>query len=300
MDMLHPDVLYARLPTDFLWIMGLFAGCRRDTRFIYAMAHDLHCTPWTAYDHKKWLHAPLFSLALRSADVVAVQHRQQVAFLNPRLRARSAHVPNLVRSVCERPRVYDTTTIDAIWIAKIRHSKNLHLFLDLAEALPCLRFAVVGGFDPTISSTLQAALEQRMCNLENLTFYGPQRDETLMAMLSESKILVNTSCDEGFPNTMLEAWSVGVPVVSLSVDPGGVIEEEGMGFVSRTMTRLVHDVDALALTKSLNQRYGELALSYVRRQHSLEAVCRALERALPELWLGLVPGQERHAVVEDR
>ena len=98
---------------------------------------------------------------------------------------------------------------------------------------------------------------------------------------------------------MLEAWSAGVPVVSLSVDPGGVIEQEKMGFVSRTVTQLVHDVDALARTKSLNQRYGELALSYVRRQHSLEAVCRALERALPELRLGLAPGQERHAAVED-
>lgn len=298
MDMLCPDVLYARLPTDFLCLMGLFARSRRDTRFMYAMAHDLHCSPWTAYDHKKWLHAPLLSLALRSTDVIAVQHHQQLAILNPHLRERSAHVPNLVRSVRENPRVYDATTIDAIWVAKIRTSKQLDLFLDLAEALPRLRFAVIGGFDPTVGNSLQVELEHRMSNLENLTFYGPQRDDRVMALLSESKILVNTSDAEGFPNTMLEAWSVGVPVVSLSVDPGGVIEQEGMGFVSGTVTQLVHDVDALARTKSLNQRYGGLALSYVRRQHSLKAVCRALERALPGLRLGFAPGQERHAAVE--
>jgi glycosyltransferase involved in cell wall biosynthesis len=229
---------------------------------------------------------------LRSTDLIAVQHHQQLAILNPQLRERSAHVPNLVRSVWERPRVYDTTTIDAIWIAKIRSSKQLHLYLDLAAALPRLRFALVGGFDPTVSSTLQAALERRISNLKNLSFFGPQRDDKVMALLAESKILVNTSCAEGFPNTMLEAWSVGVPVVSLSVDPGGVIEQEGMGFVSRTVTQLVHDVDALARTKSLNQRCGKAALSYVRQRHSLEAVCRALEGALPGIRLGVAPGQD--------
>lgn len=289
MDMLRPNVLYARLPMDFLWLMGLFARRRLDTCFIYALAHDLHCTPWTAYGHKKWFHAPLFSLGLRSTDLIAVQHAQQVALLNPRLRERSVHVPNLVRSVCELPRAYDTTTIDAIWIAKIRNSKQLHLYLDLASALPSLRFALIGGFDPTVSSTRQAALEQRMSKLENLTFYGPQRDDKVMALLAESKVLVNTSRAEGFPNTMLEAWSVGVPVVSLSVDPGGVIEQEGLGFVSRTVPQLVHDVDALARTKALNQRCGEVALSYVRRRHSLEAVCRALDEALPGVRMGVAP-----------
>ncbi|WP_352493247.1 MULTISPECIES: glycosyltransferase family 4 protein [unclassified Mesorhizobium] len=286
MDTLRPDVLYARLPTDFIWLMGLFARSRRDTRFIYALANDVHCTAWTAYDHKKWFHAPLFSLGMRSTDVIAVQHHQQSAMLNPRLRERSAHVPNLVRSVSEHPRVYDTATIDAIWIAKIRTSKQLHLFLDLAEALPRLRFAVVGGFDPTVSSTVKVALEERIRRLKNLTFYGPKRDNEVMALLSKANALVNTSSVEGFPNTMLEAWSIGVPVVSLSVDPGGVIEQKGIGFVSRTMTQLVHDVDTIVRTKSLNQRCGELALSYVRRQHSLEAVCRALERALPGVQLG--------------
>lgn len=293
MDTLRPDVLYARLPTDFLWLMGLFARSRRDTRFIYALASDLHCTPWTAYDNKKWFHAPLFSLGMRSTDVIAVQHHQQSATLNPHLRERSAHVPNLVRSVCEHPRAYDTTTIDAIWIGKIRSIKQLHLFLDLAEAMPSLRFAVVGGFDPIESSMLQEALVQRIRKLKNLTFYGPKPDDEVISLLSKAKALVNTSRAEGFPNTMLEAWSVGVPVVSLSVDPGGVIEQQGIGFVSRTVTQLVQDVDRIVRTKSLNQRCGKLALSYVRRQHSLEAVCQALERALPGVQLGRAPDRER-------
>ncbi|TIM32849.1 MAG: hypothetical protein E5Y61_18010 [Mesorhizobium sp.] len=76
-----------------------------------------------------------------------------------------------------------------------------------------------------------------------------------------------------------------------------MIEQQGIGVVSRTVTQLAHDVDRIVRTKSLNQRCGELALSYVRRQHSLEAVCQALERALPGVQLGRVLDRERRDAI---
>ena len=94
-------------------------------------------------------------------------------------------------------------------------------------------------------------------------------------------MLVNTSSFEGFPNTMLEAWSVGIPVVCiLSVDPGGVIEREHLGLVSRTAAQLREDVSTLSRHEPLNQRLGDNGLAYVQRRHSLEAVFEALTRAL--------------------
>lgn len=67
-----PDVLFATLPYDFLWLFGLFAGLHRNARFVYWVAHDLHCSPWGSYDYKKWLHEPLYALALQSADRIAI------------------------------------------------------------------------------------------------------------------------------------------------------------------------------------------------------------------------------------
>ena len=37
---------------------------------------------------------------------------------------------------------------------------------------------------------------------------------------------------EGFPNIFIEAWACGVPVLSLHVDPGGVIKKEGLGEIA--------------------------------------------------------------------
>ena len=286
-----PDLIYARLPNDFLWVLGLFARRHPGTRFIYALAHDLHCDPWTAYEYKRWFHAPLYALGLQSADVIFVQHDHQRALVSPRLRSRLFRVPNLACSFSAHPRAYEATTIDAIWVAKIHATKQLEHFLDLASALPDFRFAVVGGFDPRENADRRASLEARLGGLRNIAFLGPQRAEDVMALIARSKVLVNTSRYEGFPNTMLEAWSVGVPVVSLSVDPGGVIERERMGVVSGTVARLGADVSALARTESLNRQLGANALAYVRRQHSLEAMCEAFNQALPGVQLAPAAAQ---------
>lgn len=284
-NLFSPDLLYARLPSDFLWLMGLYARSRKGTRFLYALASPLHCAPWTAYDYNRWFHAPLHAIGLWSAHVIAIQHDQQAALVGPRLRRRLASVPNLVQSVSDNPRPYDATAYDAIWVALIRPEKGLERFVALAESLPDLRFAVAGGFDPIVGAKLCTQLKQRMRASTNLTFLGPQRAERIRALLRESKVLVNTSPAEGFPNTMLEAWSVGTPVVSLSVDPGGVIAREQLGLVSGTEDKLIRDVSLLARSEALNSRLGGGGLAYVRQRHCLEAVCDALKQALPGIRL---------------
>ena len=62
------------------------------------------------------------------------------------------------------------------------------------------------------------------------------------ALYDRAKVLVNTSDVEGFPNSYLQAWIRGVPVVTL-IDPDGVIEREGLG-VAKTHATSDRIVDA--------------------------------------------------------
>jgi glycosyltransferase involved in cell wall biosynthesis len=283
MRTMSPDLLYARIPGDFLWMLGTYARCRQGARFVYAIAHDVHCDPWKVYfnhDPYRWFHRSAYALGLKSAHVIAVQHENQAQLMSPHLRKRLAQIPNLVRSFHEQPRAYGLTRYDAIWIANIRPDKQLHHFLDLAEWLPNLSFAVVGGFGSHLEAEQRHALDARMKSLKNVLFWGAQNASEVHALLSQSRVLVNTSSAEGFPNTILEAWSVGVPVVSLSVDPGGVITQNRLGLVSGTADALRRDVHMVAQTEALNEELGSRGLSYVRQRHSLEAVCEALTQAL--------------------
>ena len=289
-----PDLIYARLPNDFLWLAGLFSRLHRESKFLYALAHDRHCNPWQAYTYNRWFHDPLYALGLRTADVVALQHEAQAQLVQPHTKGKLVLVPNLVRSVARVARKYEEADIDVIWIARIRPQKQLHLFLDVVEALSHLQFVVVGWFDPFFNQKTRRDLEHRMQRLENVRFVGAQRFEDVIQLLMRSKILVNTSNWEGFPNTMLEAWSVGVPVVSLQIDPGGVIRREALGLVSGTVSKMIGDVEMLVQTRLLNREMGKRGMEYVRRAHSLEAVCRAFERIVPgmqtqdQAWDGVV------------
>ena len=277
------DLVYANLPDDFLWILGLYSKLHSQSNFVYHIRNDLHCTPWKYYSYKKWFHNPLYALSLRSADAIAVQHETQAQLVKPYIKADITLIPNFVRSCEAEPRSYKDTNIDAIWVASIRPQKQLHLFLDIAEALPHLKFAVVGWFAPSIDQEIRQDLEHRMQLSENLRYLGAQQSKDVLRLLKRSKLMVSTSNLEGFPNTMLEAWSVGVPIVSLEIDPGGVIQRKGIGLVSGTMSNMISDIERLAQTRSSNQAMGEKGLEYVRRTHSLEAVCQAFGRIMPDI-----------------
>lgn len=272
------DLIYTRLPHDFVWLAGLFAKCSPNTTFVYALASDRQCNPWRTYSHKGWLHNSLYALGLRTAGVVAAQHEAQAQSVRRYANGKLVLIPNLVRLVAPEVRSIKETDIDVIWIAQIRPLKQLSVLLDMAEELPHLRFVVVGGFSGTDG---RSALEHRMQSLGNVSYVGPVDHEGVMRLLVHSKVLANTSRWEGFPNTMLEAWSLGVPVVSLKVDPGGIISREGLGLVSGTPGQMVLDIVKLVEEHSLNYELGKKGQEYVRRAHSTEAVSRAFEQIVP-------------------
>jgi glycosyltransferase involved in cell wall biosynthesis len=95
--------------------------------------------------------------------------------------------------------------------------------------------------------------------------------------------VVSTSEYEGFSNVFLEAWSHGVPALSLRIDPDGVIGRLGLGEVAGgSVETLAAAVRRFVEQPEPGERAGDAGYRYVAECHSPDVVGRQ--------WVDLVRG----------
>lgn len=106
----------------------------------------------------------------------------------------------------------------AVMVGNIRQPKDYILALDVAAALcdraPDWRVLFLGDDNRDTGNYKQKvhALHQSLPCRERIIFAGRRSDA--IEIISQCDVLYSTSVREGFPNVVLEAMSVGVPVVS--------------------------------------------------------------------------------------
>jgi glycosyltransferase involved in cell wall biosynthesis len=116
----------------------------------------------------------------------------------------------------------------------------------------------------------------------NLEVRGFLDHDRLAELFQGASLFVHTSPAEGFPNTLLEAWSYGVPSVT-SVDPDGVITRGGMGEVATEFPRMLEAVRRMLADPELRRAAGARARAYVESHHGPERVYGQLAGVLDPL-----------------
>jgi len=100
----------------------------------------------------------------------------------------------------------------------------------------------------------------------------------------DAHCLVSTSAHEGFPNTFLEAWRVGTPVVSLAVDPARIAREEALGgFADGEFDRFVETVSHVATDETARRRRGERGRRVFEDRFGITAVAERYGNVLRRL-----------------
>ena len=70
---------------------------------------------------------------------------------------------------------------------------------------------------------------EHLRKMKNVVLKGAVNHNETLRLIANAKAVINTSYYEGFPNIFLEAWATGVPVISLKVNPGNVINKYHLG-----------------------------------------------------------------------
>lgn len=167
-----------------------------------------------------------------------------------------------------------------LWIGRAdAFNKRPMLFLDLARACPELQFVMIASRSD--DAHFRALEKARPANMRLLDHVPPTE---IWGWLRRARALVNTSRFEGFPNTFLQAAVMGVPIVSLEVDPDGMLARHGGGLCAHGVPAALREaVLRLRREHALAERLTAAAHRYTLERHEAQGRIAELESCLVQL-----------------
>ena len=252
--------------------------CRRHgRRFVYSVASDPDCDPRLP-EMRTFRERILYRYGLKHADRIIVQTRKQKRMLKEGfgLDAVSLPMPCPGPSADEHKPFSDASPepFRVAWAGRIAPVKRLEVLLDAAEGLPDVRFEVAGKSDAGESYT--RPLLEKARSLGNVTLHGHVGRDRMPEFYKTASILCCTSSYEGFPNTFLEAWSYGLPIVS-TVDPDDLISERGLGVYAANGPQVAQGIRRLKEDNGLRCLMSANARNYFLENHAVDPAMRRFE-----------------------
>ena len=269
------DVYYTSCAGMLVGLVALF--CRRHGRgLVHRLAHDTDADPEKLRIHHT-RDKKLYEYGLRRADSVLCQHARQQRTLMKNYQVTSVIAEPLVDSAGRRLD-RDKRDLEILWVSNLSDFKRPELAIELARHMPSRHVHMIGGPQPGFSD-LYSKIESAAKSLLNLTFYGQVAYHDVGDLYDRAKIFINTSEMEGFPNSFLQSWRRGVPVVSF-FDPGGLISREGLGASPQSIDEMACVAEHLIADETEWRKLSERCRSYMDRMHGDDVVLKPYVAAI--------------------
>ena len=271
---IRPDVIYQRVACAYTGVSAYYAR-GGNARMLWHIAHDNDVTPGALPGAgnrlRHMLERRAIEYGIRHADHIIAQTQHQVDLLKQYYdRAADLIVRNFHPAPTEK--IDKSGMFTVLWVANLKPWKNPEAFVRLASSLKDLesvRFIMIGGHSKYRGSVGHLdALLQSIDGTPNLSYVGQKNQDEVNDYLARSHVFVNTSLEEGFANTFIQAWMREVPVVSLHVNPDGVLDNEQVGIHARTEANLAQAIREFYADESTRREYAARAKAYAFKYHS--------------------------------
>lgn len=255
--------------------------CRQNNKkSVYSVANDPDCNPDLPM-LKSLRERLLYRYGLKHVDSIIVQTQRQQKMLKKGFGINSTVIPmpceefNTNTNFCLRKK--EENSANVVWIGRISEQKRFEWLLNIAELCPKITFDVLGS--PNRSSTYATALIKRAAGLDNVKMHGNIPHAEIVEYLMRATVLCCTSIYEGFPNTFLEAWSCGLPVVS-TFDPDDVISINNLGWTASSIDGLVSAIRESVKDSKKWDEASEAARKYYMENHTLDSCMKQFDRVI--------------------
>ena len=281
---IKPHVIYQRVGGAHTAACAFYASVMK-VPLVWHLASDMDVTP---RKNQSPTNNPLHRVermmreyGLMRATHIVAQTNQQVRLLEENY-GRQADL--MIRNFhpCPQETEKKRTQITVLWIANLKPLKHPELFLKVAKMcadMPSLSFEMIGR-DWASDQQHQSFVEE-VEQIPNLRYLGSLTNDQVNKELAQAHILVNTSDVEGFPNTFVQAWMRQVPVISLSINPDGLLDDERLGHCAEgSFNGLVEFLRNLVSDPGKRERMGRFASSFAVREFSMHNARRLADYVL--------------------
>ena len=273
----NADYYYVRL-RSYMQIIPFWASKKVAGKFIIAAAHDFDVSSFSKkfkYNYKpkfnlfRFLTFDLpsdlvFKYLLNQADYILLQHSGQNTNLNS-AKGKIALFPNIFDFSNITPEPVENPIKDYFVhpgaLSILKGTQNLYKLINLLDKN--ILIVIVGQPTDKESEKLYTQLRK----IKNVVLKGRLSHKDTIQLISNAKALINTSNFEGFPNIFLEAWASGVPVISLNVNPGNVLNKYNLGiYCEGNLNKMKKSIESFK-NDGFNK---EKLISYVSEFHNLD------------------------------
>jgi glycosyltransferase involved in cell wall biosynthesis len=260
------DVYLLKGPRFNLFIVGLFGMWLRK-RVVFTSTIDTDSNPHIMRRIDPLYSRLLYYLGLKMLPFVVCQSKHQQKNFYKFFKKKASVVQNIYSIANVSNGVKKQT---ALWVGTNNQLKAPGSFVDLARKSPEISYRM--AMVPSQDADFQKRLETEIRGVYNIDYLGFIPEREMGKLYAEASLLVNVSELEGFPNVFLHAWAHKTPVVSLKINPDGIIRKYRMGFCSGSMEQMIKDIRLLLQNDQLRLEMGNNGYVYVKRHHDADKI----------------------------
>jgi len=269
------QIIYVSTATPLL-ALAVIAGNLRGKKVIWKCASDMDCEKVTLRRILGWIDRVMYVYGLRRATMRLVQTAKQSQILWDNFGLSARIVPPLIDSSEDtKPLPLSARSYSVLWVGNFHPEKRPDVFIKVAQALPQFSFELIGGPSTGHESFYESVVRSADA-VANVKLTGPKPYYETALAIASCRVLVNTSRREGFPNTFLQAWRAGTPLVA-TFDPDGMVAANGAGLVANDPKEVTMHVANLMIDDVIWAAVSSKSRSLFERQGDMESSTAAYE-----------------------
>ena len=269
-----PDIVIQHGLSRFSTFLGFYCRLFR-MKFIFLFAHDRECRGRFQTSDR---FNSLYPLLLFSTNYLIVQNDYQYEHVNNVFTKRKLFKIKNGFPINFSDFSDLSTKRNVLWVARLESWKRPELCIDAAIKNPEIPFVMIAPADERNKEYVLKIYETAK-NTKNITILDFVHYKDIDKYFAEARIFLNTSTEEGFPNTFLQACKNRTPIVSLNVNPDNFITEHRVGeFCDNDIDKMNCSIENIYNNDSVFKNYADRALEYAKENHCIEKNSQLLEK----------------------